>query len=164
MTRFAFRPVRAEDFPALEAITDAGVAAYREFAPPGWDPSGHPLAFEPGMWWLVAEADGVPAGHTAFRAAATHRHADPDPALAHLGALFVHPDHHGSGLAAELMRRAGAAAAEQGYVRGRLFCAAGYARGRRFYEREGWRVAGEPFPEPDWGGIELVEYRRECGG
>ena len=40
----------------------------------------------------------------------------------------------------------------------RLFTPAGHARGRRFYEREGWTLKGEPFEEERFG-MPLVEYR-----
>jgi hypothetical protein len=45
-----------------------------------------------------------------------------------------------------------------GLVGQRLFVAAGHARARRFYEREGWLPAGEPFADPTWG-LTFVEYR-----
>ena len=40
----------------------------------------------------------------------------------------------------------------------RLFVAAGQARARRFYEREGWLPAGDPFDDPT-PGIEMIECR-----
>jgi hypothetical protein len=40
----------------------------------------------------------------------------------------------------------------------RLFVASGQRRARRFYEREGWRAASEPFLDPG-PGLEIVEYR-----
>lgn len=162
MPQFRYRTATAADAEALAETVAEGVAEYRAFAPAGWQPAGHPVEFDETSWTLLAEAEGAPAGHVAFRPASLHRYADPDPRLAHLGALFVRAGFRGSGVAAELLRRAAAEAASQDYARGRLFVAAGYARARRFYEREGWAAAGEPFAEPAWGGLELVEYRREC--
>ena len=49
-------------------------------------------------------------------------------------------------------------AGERGFTEMRLFVAAGQARARRFYEREGWRAVGEPFFDPV-PGLTLVEYR-----
>jgi hypothetical protein len=51
-------------------------------------------------------------------------------------------------------------AAHRGFTAMRLFTPAGQARARRFYEREGWKVAGEPFDDSEFG-LALVEYRRE---
>jgi hypothetical protein len=50
------------------------------------------------------------------------------------------------------------AARELGFSELRLFVAEGQARARRFYEREGWRPAGEPFDDPI-PGLRMVEYR-----
>jgi hypothetical protein len=52
------------------------------------------------------------------------------------------------------------AARERGFARMRLFTPEGQARARRFYEREGWRVAGAAFVPPALG-LALVEYRLE---
>jgi hypothetical protein len=41
----------------------------------------------------------------------------------------------------------------------RLFTAAGQARARRFYEREGWAAPEPPRPDPAFG-MDTVEYRR----
>ena len=40
----------------------------------------------------------------------------------------------------------------------RLFVAAGEARARRFYEREGWLPVGDPFDDPV-PGLTMLEYR-----
>jgi hypothetical protein len=42
----------------------------------------------------------------------------------------------------------------------RLFTPAGNARGRAFYEREGWRLEGETHYEPLLA-LEIVQYRRD---
>ena len=170
MSSFAFRRPTAQDAEALGAIAAEGTEAYRDFAPVGWEPPhGPPTADQigdPAGWWLLAEDNaGRPAAYVAFLPAAAHsKRPDATPGLAHLSGLFARPAHHGTGLAGELLRRAHAEARARGFITGRLFCAAGYGRARRFYERQGWRPAGEPFAEPDYGGLELIEYRRECGG
>jgi GNAT superfamily N-acetyltransferase len=81
-----------------------------------------------------------------------------DASLAHLRNLFISRDHWGSGLARELHDAAVAEARRRGFREIRLFAAAGQARARRFYEREGWVQAGEPAydPRPD---LVMVEYR-----
>ena len=44
-------------------------------------------------------------------------------------------------------------------TRMRLFTPERHARARRFYEREGWALAGEPEFVPELG-IAMVEYQR----
>jgi GNAT superfamily N-acetyltransferase len=81
-----------------------------------------------------------------------------DPKLAHLRNLFVRRDRWGSRLARELHTAAVEEASRRGFTEMRLFAAAGQARARRFYEREGWVQAAEPAydPSPD---LVMVEYR-----
>lgn len=166
MSRLSFRRPVGQDAEALGVTAAEGIAAYAAFAPEGWNPPHEPPSEEqladPALWWLVAESGGEPAGHVVLMPASAHAKPDPDPKLGHLAGLFVRPAFHGSGVATELMRRARVEASARGFTEGRLYCAAGYARARRFYEREGWQVAGDPFPEPSYGGLELVEYRLAC--
>jgi hypothetical protein len=49
-------------------------------------------------------------------------------------------------------------ARERGLTEQRLFVATGQARARRFYEREGWSFAGDPFDDPV-PGLTVIEYR-----
>jgi GNAT superfamily N-acetyltransferase len=65
----------------------------------------------------------------------------------------------GSGLASRLHAAACDEAAARGYTAMRLFTPADQARARRFYEREGWAVAGEPFVHDELR-LAMVEYRR----
>jgi GNAT superfamily N-acetyltransferase len=91
--------------------------------------------------------------------AARVEHPVDDPALAHLRNLFVRGDLWGSGLARTLHTTALDAARERGFSAIPLFCAAGQARARRFYEREGWETVGTPWHEAALG-LDMVEYRR----
>jgi GrpB-like predicted nucleotidyltransferase (UPF0157 family)/GNAT superfamily N-acetyltransferase len=109
-----------------------------------------------------AGAERVLAGHVAFLSAARAWRAVEDPTLAHLRQLFLAPDHWGTGLARRLHGHAMAAAGERGFTAMRLFTPTGQARARRFYEREGWRVDGEPFCDPGFG-LQLIAYRRSLG-
>ena len=115
---------------------------------------------DPAWWCLVAEAGEGLAATCAFMPASAHRRPSDEPGLAHLLTLFVRPPLWGSGLAARLHGAAVAEAAARGFTAMRLFTPAAQARARRFYEREGWRAAGEPTTEPHLGGLEIVEYRR----
>ena len=58
----------------------------------------------------------------------------------------------------ELDRAAVEAAGARGFTELRLFVAAGQARARRFYEREGWLPAGDPFDDPI-PGLTMIESR-----
>ena len=162
-----FRPATADDAPVLAAVGVEGFATYSAFAPPGWrvhtlaDGLAYATRFlaTPSAWCELGEdADGV-AGFAAFNAARHARIVDDDPGLAHLWQLMVRPPWWGSGLAARLHGSALAAAAAGGFERMRLFAAAGQARARRFYEREGWTQRDEPFHDEAFG-MAVVEYRR----
>ena len=167
MSEVTYRRARPGDAEEIMQTTELGFATYREFMPEGWTPP--PAEFEgvrewladPAFWCRVAEAGGVMAGFVALLPAALHSaYPEPDPDLAHLGALFVREEHWGSGIATALHRAAVEEAARRGFTVFRLFTPAAQARARRFYTREGWTTTSPPFTEERWGGMELVEYRR----
>jgi GNAT superfamily N-acetyltransferase len=162
------RPAGLADIGAIARLDVEGFENYRTFAPPGWKPPtpeeerdwlGEHLG-DPAVWCVLAEDEHGPAGHVAFMPAALARRASNETGLAHLWLLFVRPSLWGSGLASELHARALNEAAKRGFTSIRLFTPAGQARARRFYEREGWKVAGDPFDDPEFG-LALLEYRRE---
>jgi GNAT superfamily N-acetyltransferase len=162
----SLRTATAADAEVLGRAVVDGVAEYPEFAPPGWAaPSveaeiAHVRATlgDEQVWCTVAELDGRVVGQvTVLPASRAPRPVD-DPGLAHLSNLFVDRELWGSGLARELHGAALATARGHGFGEMRLFVAAGQARARRFYEREGWVARGGEFhdPGPD---LVLVEYR-----
>jgi GNAT superfamily N-acetyltransferase len=163
------RPATLEDADGLAAVVHEGFASYRDFAPKGWQPPdllelalGIALRLRGGeqRTWL-AEEDGRIVAEVAYLPAARSRKPVDDPQLAHLVQLFVARSHWGSGVAAELHELALRHAAGDGYTRMRLWTPADHARGRRFYEREGWEVvAGDEGLPDDRLGLELVEFRR----
>jgi GNAT superfamily N-acetyltransferase len=161
------RAATAEDAEAIAITIAEGFESYRAFAPEGWEPPAELRDVEalrrritgPEVWCVVAEADGQVIGHCSFLPASLWRGGDADRGLAHLWQLFVRPAYWGSGVARALLDAAVEAAAERGYDRMRLFAAAGQARARRFYEREGWTAPEPPRPDPAFG-METVEYRR----
>ena len=164
---FEFRQAGLEDAAAVGASVAAGFRRYREFAPPFWRPPEEAtlvdgvrrwFAAGGGFWCLLAERDGALAGQVSFMPAAASVAPVDEPKLAHLSGLFVEPSWWGSGLARTLHGRALAEAAVRGYASMRLFTPAGQARARRFYEREGWRPAGEPNEMA--AGLPTLEYRR----
>jgi GNAT superfamily N-acetyltransferase len=145
------------------ACAREGFEGYRAFAPPGWEP---PDEFGPDRaerlageiaggtaFCRVAEADGTLAGALVI-VPGVRPSRDGTVPDAHLRQLFVLEPYWGSGIATAL-HDAGREA-----LRGicRLYTPAGQLRARRFYEREGWTLHGEPFFE-DRLGLDLVEYR-----
>jgi len=158
------RRATAADAEAMSETVAIGFDGYREFAPPGWRPpdvrSAHELArmrarLEAASTWArIAEDRGLTAGHVGFFPQAAVA------ASAHLWQLFLRPPWWGSGLAAELLHAALAAASGQGYRRMRFYTPRDHARARAFYEREGFASTGwEGYEEPI--GLVLVEYARE---
>lgn len=142
-----------------------GVEDYPSFAPPGWTAPSFEAELkhvrealaDPDVCCLIAESGGALLGQITVLPAARAPHPVEDVSLAHISNLFVRRDHWGLGLAADLHRAAVEAAGARGFTELRLFVAAGQARARRFYEREGWLPASEPFARHD--GLTFIEYR-----
>jgi GNAT superfamily N-acetyltransferase len=161
---WTLRRAGVEDAAAISETLAIGFDGYREFAAYGWQPPevrGVPELARmrarlgtSATWAMMAEEDGLVAGHAGFF---------PQPGVrnsAHLWALFVRPSWWGTGLAAELLDHAIEAAIAQGYRRMRFYTPRDQARARRFYEREGFSATGwEGLEEPL--GLVLVEYARE---
>ena len=112
--------------------------------------------------WHLAHVGHVPDGLTAARTLAAFHERTParvaDTVVAVVGGevvgftmvdgdeveqVFVDPDHHGSGVAAALLSAAERQVADAGYDATWLAVVEGNARARRFYEKHGWRDAGE---------------------
>ena len=163
----AYRSATADDATQLAAVLVEGFETYRAFAPPDWQP---PLIEEVAgllapqlgkatVWCMLAEQDSRVAGYVAFLPVAEARHPIDNPRLAHFWMLFVRSPWWGSGLARHLHRAACDAAADRGFTEMRLFTPAQQSRARRFYERERWRVTGEPYLDVDLG-LTIAEYCR----
>lgn len=143
-----------------------GVEDYPSFAPPGWTAPSFEAELkhvrealaDPDVCCLIAESGGALLGQITVLPAARAPHPVEDVSLAHISNLFVRRDHWGLGLAADLHRAAVEAAGARGFTELRLFVAAGQARARRFYEREGWLPVSEPFDDPS-PGLTMIEYR-----
>ena len=154
------------DAEALARGVVEGVGEYPAFAPAGWagpsfeDELAHHRddLEKPHFHCIVAERDGALVGQITVLPASRAAHPVEDPALGHLRNLFVDRSEWGSGLAARLHAAVVDAARELGFSELRLYVAEGQARARRFYEREGWKAAGEPFDDPV-PGLRMVEYR-----
>jgi GNAT superfamily N-acetyltransferase len=157
------RPATVADAPSLAALAREGFETFQPFAPPTFEPPSLDLetaTFREQLsttlyWCRLAEDDEAPVGVAGFR------RQEVEPGLVHFQRLFVSQRLWGTGLAAELLRLATEQMENDRFLLARLFTPAGQARARRFYEREGWRQSAEPYAEPRFGGLELVEYRRE---
>jgi GNAT superfamily N-acetyltransferase len=164
---WSLRLATSADAARLAANVSEGFESYRSFAPRGWRPpsaAGELALMDDALgrddvWCMLAEADGVLAGHVAIRPAESAPRGSREPGLAHFWQLFVKPAWHGSGLALQLHDEAVREAGERGFEAMRLYAAAGQARARRFYEREGWVAQGEPAELPGFR-MPVVEYRR----
>jgi GNAT superfamily N-acetyltransferase len=165
------RRATRSDAESLARRVVEGVEDYPSFAPPGWTAPSLEAELEhlrellaaPHVCCLVAESEGRLLGQITFLPAARAPHAVEDSSLAHISNLFVRRECWGAGLATDLHRAAVEAAAARGFTKLRLFVAAGQARARRFYEREGWVPAGDPFDDPV-PGLTMIEYRYELPG
>ena len=160
---FTLRAATVADSEQLVRAVADGLEGYRSFAPDGWAPPAvdhHPAQVaDADVICLLAEDAAGLAGQVTVLPAARTRLPVQDPALAHMSYLFVRTDVWGTGLARTLHEAALDAARERAFSTMRLFCAADQARARRFYEREGWELAGEPWRE-EAVGLDMVEYRR----
>jgi GNAT superfamily N-acetyltransferase len=161
-----FRDATRDDADRLAAVFAEGFDSYRSFAPQDWEPPSAADAAEnigkrlgrPGVWCLLAEHGADVAGFVGMLPATEARNPVDDPRLAHFWMLFVRAPWWGSGLARRLHAAACATARSRGFTAMRLYTPAQQARARRFYEREGWVLAGRPTPDEELG-IAIVEYR-----
>lgn len=159
------RRATGADAEAMALGVVEGVEDYPAFAPPGWTAPSfeaelehvREVLFDADVCCLVAESASGLVGQITVLPAARASLPVEDSSLAHIANLIVRRDYWGSGLASALNRAALAAADDRGFTELRLFVAAGQARARRFYEREGWLPAGEPFARDD--GLTFIEYR-----
>jgi GNAT superfamily N-acetyltransferase len=160
------RPATSADAEPLARGVIEGVEDYPSFAPPGWTAPSfeaelkevREALLDANVHCLVAESGSGLVGQITLLPAARAAYPVHDSSLAHISNLVVRRDYWGAGLASALHRAALEAADARGFTELRLFVAAGHARARRFYEREGWLPAGEPFADPTWG-LTFVEYR-----
>jgi len=159
------RATIAEAEPLARGVVE-GLEDYPSFAPPGWTAPSFEAELEhlremlpdPDVCCLIAESEGALIGQITILPAARSGRPVEDSSLAHISNLVVRRDYWGVGLAGDLHRAALQAASAAGFSELRLFVAAGQARARRFYEREGWLPVKDPFDDATWG-LTFMEYR-----
>jgi GNAT superfamily N-acetyltransferase len=155
------------------ANVQAGFDSYANFMPEGWRApdafagrqQNEEVLAHRDTWALIAETRERVIGHVAFTPARERVEGEPPgwsrrspiPGLAHLWQLFVLPEWWGEGVAPALHDAAVAEMRSRDYGRARLFTPSGSRRARRFYERRGWRAAGEEWFEPL--AMACTEYR-----
>ena len=90
-----------------------------------------------------------------------------EPGVGEVYAIYLHPDHWGSGVGRALLSTALAELRAAGYIEARLWVFAANDRARRFYERAGFAVDGgaETFAMtlPGGGTVEISELRYARG-
>lgn len=161
-----YRDICDEDVDELAVLVAEAFAGYRTFAPAGWRPptAGDQVDVlrgwiaERDFWGELALDGQTLVGHATYIPARRSFRVAADPALAHLGHLFIKPRYWGTGAAPQLLAHALSAAATRGYTAMRLFVPVGQARARSFYTREQFAPFGDPF-DPGHG-LPVIEYRR----
>jgi GNAT superfamily N-acetyltransferase len=163
--QFDVRAAELSDAPAMAAVTAAGVAGYRSFAPDDWVPwmatakEMRERFWEEGAWAIVAEAADHVVGVGGYVRGREGRDGPLVPGLAHVAAVFVDEAWWGRGVAAELLARLVEHMRAAGFREARLYTPVGQMRARAFYVREGWREVAGPLPGGDFG-LDLMELRR----
>jgi len=142
------RPPSAGDIGGMFALVVACDETWREWAPDGWEPP----APESARWvrelgaadrWtrIACEPDRRIVGLVSWGAARSGPEWRTVPGVAHVGALFVHPERWRRGLAARLLDAALEAMRAEGYRRAELNTPEG-APAERFYSARGWEREG----------------------
>ena len=110
---------------------------------------------------VAVDEAGVPIGWVSF---GFNRDPDRTPGTGELRALYVHPDHWGSGAGKALVRAALDGLPEMGYREVTLWSFANNERAKRLYEGAGFRRDGAEHREPNFAGALEVRYRRPLTG
>lgn len=111
---------------------------------------------DPGRWNLIVTAGDAWAGHAQLKSGGGIPDAIGDPSAIELARFYVDTAFHGQGVAQAMMREAKAEAKRRGATRMCLSVWQEQPQAIRFYEKEGFRIAGELVfmvgddPKDDW--------------
>jgi GNAT superfamily N-acetyltransferase len=111
-----------------------------------------------GRTWVIEDA-GTVAGFVSTR---TSRDDDADPATGEVHAIYLAPEAWSRGLGSRLLAAAVDDLRERGFAPLVLWVIEANLRGRRFYERTGWRPDGARQPI-DFDGVPVDEIRYRLG-
>ena len=108
--------------------------------------------------WVIEETDVV----RGFAATRPSRDDDAEPGTGEVNAIYLAPEAWGRGLGSRLLEGAAADLRARGFAPLILWVIEANVRGRRFYERAGWRPDGARQPI-DFDGVlvDEVRYRRD---
>jgi GNAT superfamily N-acetyltransferase len=155
---FASRPWRrmlvAETEPAGEPATGTGAEAAPLPAEPGTAAGRVPEIVGYASYGPERDVNGTPGLCPADAGS-------PDACVAELYALYVAPAWWSTGIGRALMERVLSEVRGEGYPRIALWVLEENMRARRFYERSGFRAAGETHILHGLGGVAEVRYHRE---
>lgn len=102
---------------------------------------------------LVSEHDGTVAGFSFFGKSRSNEWGE-------VYAIYVHPDHWGSGHGFSLLAASESRLSELGFEKALLWVLSANQQARDFYERQGW-VLGRPIQLEEIGGVQVTEVRYE---
>jgi ribosomal protein S18 acetylase RimI-like enzyme len=111
---------------------------------------------DPSRWNLVVTAGGTWAGHAQLKSGGDIVQSLGDPPAIELARFYVDTAFHGRGVAQAMMRETKAEAKRRGARRIGLSVWQEQPQAMRFYEKEGFRIAGELIfmvgddPKDDW--------------
>ena len=166
-TSLAFRLAVPDDAVALgEFMTRNFLAAYGHCSTPdnvraciaeNYDTASQLRQItDPSRWNLIVTAGEAWAGHAQLKSGGGIPEAIGDDSAIEIGRFYVDTAFHGRGVAQAMMREAKAEARRRGAKRICLSCWKEQPQAIRFYEKEGFRIAGELVfmvgddPKDDW--------------
>ena len=161
------RAFRADDADGLAALVRACDQTYRTWLPAGWSPPevGPDWAvrfLEPDRWTVVIEENGELIGFTSFRQA--YEGVPPAASgpvmegVAHVGAVFVSPEHWRRGIARRMLGLAEERMRARRFVKAMLWTPDG-APAERLYAALGWERDGSRMWHA-WVGVWVVGYTK----
>lgn len=169
------RPATPRDATVVARVIRRSTASYADFAPAGWH-QRTPFREEAEVHEMLSRgdtharlattaADNLAVGFAGWRPATTQGdHPEPIPGRAHIFAVFVVPDHWGTGLAGHLLDWIVTGMRDSGFETAQLWTPRDNLRARAFYERNGWSTVEERATfNPDLG-LDLVFYERPLTG